>query len=393
MKKLIILIITALSVSCYGQVTDDYLEYVKQQQQAMQEMSQDEQQQMAKMAKEYEDYVKAETEAYNNFLKEMEAKWGKGNVAESTQKEWVEYTNGGNARSIVDFESGRVTVEVLTIPGKPVDKSVLAENVKELLISKGKTKDYDSSVEKAEDLQDTPVLEDQVATPSGEVITASNVDEGAREIVENANVEVVKKKGADGVEHEVVSVTFDLMPDHISKRAVQYLDDVNAFCSTYNVEQSLAFAVIQTESSFNPKAKSHVPAYGLMQIVPKSAGADCARSLKKNFDKPTANYLYDPKNNIEMGVHYLHLMRNRYYKDVTDKDKQNLCVIASYNTGAGNVARALRGDTNIKKAVPQINEMTYDELYNFFRQKLMKETQNYVKNVTERYNNFKKWMK
>ena len=94
-----------------------------------------------------------------------------------------------------------------------------------------------------------------------------------------------------------------------------------------------------------------------------------------------------------MGVHYLHLLKKRYYTNVKDSRSQDLCVIASYNTGAGNVARALRGDTNISKAIPQINTMTYDELFRYFERKLLPETQNYIRKVTERMNNFNKWMK
>ena len=200
-------------------------------------------------------------------------------------------------------------------------------------------------------------------------------------------------KGDDGKPRQVITVKLDLVPDHIKTRAEQYKSEVEKYCRKYDVEPAMAFAVMQTESSFNPKAKSHVPAYGLMQIVPSSAGADCAQSLKKPFAKPTANYLYQPENNIEMGVHYLHLLRKRYYSNVDDKDSQDLCVIASYNTGAGNVARALRGDTKISKAIPQINEMSYDELFRYFERKLLPETQNYIRKVTERMNNFRTWMK
>ena len=184
-----------------------------------------------------------------------------------------------------------------------------------------------------------------------------------------------------------------MAPNHIKTRAEVYKNEVEKYCLKYDVDPALAYAVMQTESSFNPKAKSHVPAYGLMQIVPSSAGQDCAASLKKDFVKPTANYLYEPENNIEMGVHYLHLLKKRYYTKVTDPRSRDLCVIASYNTGAGNVARALRGDTKISKAIPQINEMSYEELFKYFEKKLLPETQNYIRKVTERMNDFNKWMK
>ena len=229
--------------------------------------------------------------------------------------------------------------------------------------------------------------------PKGEVITEKKIDQGVKEIVENVKPEVKPIKGEDKVEREVVVVKLDLAPDHIKTRAQNYVKEVQKYCQKWEVDPALAFAIMQTESSFNPKAKSYVPAYGLMQIVPRSAGADCAQSLKKPFSAPTANYLYEPENNIEMGVHYLYLLKKRYYTKVTDAKSQNLCIIASYNTGAGNVARALRGDTNISKAIPQINGMTYEQLFKYFERRLLPETQNYIRKVTERMNNFKTWIK
>ncbi len=393
MRKFIALLLVLIGIECHAQVESEYERYVREQKAAMEQMKSDQDSKMEEMNKQYEEYVKAEKEAYSKFMKEMSAKWGEDNVAESTRKDWVEYSDNGNSRSIVDFENGEATVEVVTTPGKNVNKEELEKTVKILILNKGKTKDYDSSVEKAEPLSEEPVLQGLVETPSGEVVDENNVDESVKEIVENAVVEVKTVKDPDGKEHQVTSVSFELIPDHIRVRAEKFADQVGKYCGQFKVEPSLAYAVIQTESSFNPKAKSYVPAYGLMQIVPASAGADCAQSLKKNFSKPTANYLYDPDHNIEMGVHYISLLRKRYFKDVNDRRKQDLCIIASYNTGAGNLARALRGDTNIKKAIPQINEMTYDELFDYLKKHLLKETQNYIVKVTERADNFRKWMK
>ena len=340
--------------------------------------------------------AKAEQEAYDNFVKNMKAIWG-GDFVESTNKDWVEYSDDGNSRSVVDFDKGEATIEIVVSQEEAESKTAIENKVedklKELLKNKGKTKDYDSSVEKSIPLQETPVLENQVQTPSGVMVTESNVDAAVNEIVKEVEIDRKEIKGDDGKPRQVITVKLDLVPDHIKTRAEQYKSEVEKYCRKYDVEPAMAFAVMQTESSFNPKAKSHVPAYGLMQIVPSSAGADCAQSLKKPFAKPTANYLYQPENNIEMGVHYLHLLRKRYYSNVDDKDSQDLCVIASYNTGAGNVARALRGDTKISKAIPQINEMSYDELFRYFERKLLPETQNYIRKVTERMNNFRTWMK
>ena len=380
-------------LGCFAQVESEYDKYVREQREKMEQMKKDNREGIEKLKKEYEDYVKAEKEAYNKFVKEREVKWGKGNVKESTQKDWVEYSDNGNTRSTVDFESGEATIEIIQEKGKPVDNKELEQKLKFLLTNKGKTKDYDSDKEKAVPLQDKPVLENQVKTPSGEVVTEKNIDKDVKEIVENTKPEVTTVKGTDNVERQVVTIKLELAPDHIRTRAEQYKKEVQKYCQKWDVDPALAYAIMQTESSFNPKAKSYVPAYGLMQIVPRTAGADCAQSLKKPFSAPTGNYLYEPENNIEMGVHYLYLLKKRYFKDVTNKDSQNLCVIASYNTGAGNLSRALRGDTKIGKAIPQINSMTYTQLFKYLEKNLLPETQNYIRKVTERMNNFKTWLK
>ncbi len=70
------------------------------------------------------------------------------------------------------------------------------------------------------------------------------------------------------------------------------------------MEYPLALAIIHIKSSFNPMAVSYIPAYGLMQIVPQTAGRDVTKNL---FGKPmilTPSYLFNKKNNINIGTGY-----------------------------------------------------------------------------------------
>lgn len=402
MKRLLTLLLLITGLSCFAQVESDFEKFKREQQEQLKAMKDSQNDEIKAMIKEYDDYVKAEKEAYNAFVKKMSALWGEDNVTESTQTNWVEYYDDGKTRSDVDFENGEATIEIIldedtSQESKEEEQSIIENkienSVKRLLITKGKTKDYDTPMEKAVPLQSEAVLENQVQTPSGKMVTEETVEEDAKEIAAAMVPEVKTIKGSDGKERKVVTVKLDLVPDHLRTRAEQYKNKVEKYCNMYDLEPALVYAVIQTESAFNPKAKSHVPAYGLMQIVPNSAGKDCAQSLKKPFDKPTANYLYEPNNNIEMGVHYLYLLRKRYFNKVTDTDKSVLCMIASYNTGAGNLARALRGDTNISKAIPKINEMSYKELFSYLEKHLLPETQNYIRRVSSRMDDFNKWIK
>jgi membrane-bound lytic murein transglycosylase C len=62
-----------------------------------------------------------------------------------------------------------------------------------------------------------------------------------------------------------------------------------------------------------------------------------------------------------------------------------LCAIAAYNTGAGNVSRSINGTTNISKAIPTINSMSYDQLFSHLKRNLPHaETQDYIQKVTSK---------
>ena len=142
---------------------------------------------------------------------------------------------------------------------------------------------------------------------------------------------------------------------------------------------------METESSFNPMAKSHVPAYGLMQIVPRTAGKDATNYLYGKAKVLAPSYLYKPENNITIGAAYLHVLHYKYMRRVKNKESRVYCAIAAYNTGASNVAKAFINQASFNKAIPEINKLSprevYDRLKNFLPRK---ETRTYIEKVSKR---------
>ncbi|SJL83502.1 transglycosylase SLT domain-containing protein [Vibrio palustris] len=186
---------------------------------------------------------------------------------------------------------------------------------------------------------------------------------------------------------KVVTFTIDLPAGNLKQRAQKYQPMATAQSKEWNIPRPLVMAIMHSESSFRPDATSHIPAYGLMQIVPSSAGYDVNRQIR-HIDAPMQpDDLYNPPTNVETGTAYLHILNSRYLNKITDPQSRLYCTIAAYNTGAGNVAKAFNIDhsTSISQAAVRINQLSPDEVYQQLLAKLpYTETKNYLKKVTRR---------
>ncbi len=109
--------------------------------------------------------------------------------------------------------------------------------------------------------------------------------------------------------------------DAASEVTLQEIEShIREVATRYGVSPRLVAAIIEAESSFNPRAVSRRGARGLMQLMPA-----------------TASYLaitdsFDPYKNIEGGV--------RHLRQLIDRFNGNLpLVLAAYNAGEGAVRR------------------------------------------------------
>ena len=220
-----------------------------------------------------------------------------------------------------------------------------------------------------------------------------NVAAAAMAVVSQSPRVATPTTGGDGKQRTVVKVEMAMVTDYLNEKAAQFRDLVSEFSKVFQIEEPLIYAVMEQESRFNPQAKSHVPAYGLMQLVPSSGGCDAYTYVKKLKQpaKPEPSYLYIPRNNIELGTAYLRILMNRF-STVTDPDCRRLCVIAAYNTGEGNVSRSFVGKAASAKSIAQhINALNYSQLYNHLTSRLStSEARGYVEGVSRRREKYMK---
>ena len=88
----------------FQMLDSDFERFKREQEAMMNSMKQNDSLLLNKLEKECQDYVKAEQEAYGRFVEKMSAVWGGDNVVESSNKEWVEYSDNGNSRSCNNFK-------------------------------------------------------------------------------------------------------------------------------------------------------------------------------------------------------------------------------------------------------------------------------------------------
>ena len=162
-------------------------------------------------------------------------------------------------------------------------------------------------------------------------------------------------------------------------------DDVKKFSKKYDVDISVILAIIETESSYNPRAISRVPAFGLMQLVPKTAGIDAHNYVHGQKKVLSPDYLFDETNNLQLGTAYFKLLKSRYLRKIDDPQSRFYCAVSSYNTGVGNLAKTFTGKKNLSKAAKIINTMTAEEVYQYLLVNLpAEETRNYLKKIVKR---------
>lgn len=324
---------------------------------------------------------------YNRLLGilrgEIGREWGEGEVITPSNTRYVKYTQNYKSRAIVEFDAGRVTVETLDT-GNP-DESLRSAIITTLL-TPDDPRGVDMYSDRSVPLSGKPYLYGMVVDQHGRPIDSPARAEAYADYL-------VPRRAKDrqisslGERKPVRYVQLAMVANHENIRARQYAPLVERNAKRFGVSTSLIYAIMQTESSFNPYAVSSAPAYGLMQLVPATAGRDAFTMVKGYDHTPSKEYLFIPENNIELGTAYLNILDQRYLAGISNPLTREYCVISAYNGGAGSVLRMF--STDRQEAVRIINSLSPAEVFTRLRDDHPRgETRRYLVKVMEARRSF-----
>lgn len=383
LKNILILVSGLLLIdTLYAQ--EDYEKWLKDQQAALEEMELEEATYMETVTAEFDDYASEQERQFQDFKTAVEKKWDEFRY--SSKKTYTDYDQDLNARSSIDFESGEVEIEVLVEddPDQTRDEKELAGTTKlQQKLTLVVTKEADDN---------QAILKDQLKTKAGKKVTKGNAAGFSKEVVTGQPVKVANISSKDGQKRIKYSVKIRMLPDHLKTRASRFRAEVQKQSKRFEIDPAVVFAVMHVESSFNPKARSHIPAFGLMQLVPKSGARDAYNYIYKHDRLLKDSYLYVPANNIELGCAYLSKIRYDYFNEIENDESAYYCTISAYNTGPSNVAKTFTGETRLKPTAKIVNGKSSQDVYNHLRKGLpYKETRDYLIKVVDRIDYYETW--
>ncbi|MEN4052285.1 murein transglycosylase domain-containing protein [Sulfurimonas sp. NWX79] len=343
----------------------------------------------------FSDYKKAQQKAFSSYIKELEKYWKKPIM--TSKKKLVSYAKDKKSRTIIDFGHNRLTIETLAKETQEAEQKLSLALVQAVTFN---TEDFYNNDEFEQQLAKIEASH-KIATPKidaepvlapiffKEQPTKKSLYHFVKHNITPEKIQI--QKSSKIKTDKVYTLTISLPKDATIKRSFIYYEDVKREATRQQIPLALVFAIIHSESSFNPMARSYVPAYGLMQIVPRTAGIDAYYHLYKKKRLVGSSYLYNSKNNIKMGSAYLHVLYYKYLHHIKNPTSRLYCTIAAYNTGAGNVARAFVGTNDTYRAAQMINRLTPEEVYTRLLKDLRySEAKRYLMKVRKRMKLYKK---
>lgn len=309
----------------------------------------------------------------NEFVREVEQLWVDDSQFSSSST-LVQYSSDKRTRSLIDLKEGKLIVEHLA--------SFDAELVMHRVLT--------NALLTPDDPRHVDLLSTQVFSGDRRPFLLGQLVDSLGKPIDNlmkaqtfaAWAIVHKMQQVQTPAGRIQRIELDLDANHKQVRAARFARYIETAAQEFRLDVNLLYAIMETESYFNPFAVSRTGALGLMQIMPERAGRDAMKLLTGVERAPTQAELVDPETNIRLGAAYLALLSEYYLKEIEHPTSREYAVIAAYNGGASRAIAVFAQDK--VQALRSINAQAPQIVYDALRKKHQSaETRGYVQKVTE----------
>ncbi len=309
---------------------------------------------LARLPGQFEKDTAALDALIHSFTGNIEKRWGKNGIKVAGKSNYVKYIDNYQTRAEVDFSTGKVLIETIALSNP---KQHLRDGIITTLLTPDDPMQVDLFSSADVRVHGIPFLYEQVVDHEGQPIKWNwRASKFAEHLIAN---QLKTRQVGFKIAHYV---EIPMVAKHDQVRSYKYADIVRQASKKYDIPEDLIYAIIKTESSFNPYAVSWANAYGLMQVVPKTAGADVFKLVKNKSGQPTPEYLFDPAKNIDTGTAYFHILKTRYLKEVKHPLSLEYSMISAYNGGSGGVLNTF--DRNSRNnAMARLNSLQPNQVY------------------------------
>ena len=327
--------------------------------------------------------------SFEEVRQEIARSWGEATVLPSP-KTWVGYSEDQKTRVVVDYEAGQISVESV-VPA--IGAEALRDELLKALSSDSAALDRkDVLARRQAEKVDAADIPRPTPPPKG-VIRAELAPLVAPGGANTALPSAQNIVGPQGRPIELSRLVVPMTDDGRRLNAERVRRNVEVVADHYGLQRSLVAAIIKQESDFNPRAVSPAPAYGLMQLVPRSGGTDAYSEIMGKRATPTPDLLFRAEDNIKLGATYLWILLSRQLASVSDAQSRLWCAISAYNTGSGNVAKAFRG-ARFPDAAGAVNALPAERVFsNLVANLPFDETRRYLPSVRRHMEAFRSWNK
>lgn len=317
--------------------------------------------------------------ALQDYQSKIRRQWPNAEVSSATR--WVSYSDDFKTRRVVDFKSNHMEISVET-PYKNGQsdiaalKHAISDQVKSLLslhVDEALQQDpvavaiadafYEQGAESGSEASSPLVFSELFASEQPEI---NAIDATTERMMQHARVRFqalsASTEAVPVFDKNRVTYLVPMPEARLRLKALQYRAAVKRHAEKAGVPVDMVMATIHAESQFNPLARSHVPAFGLMQIVPSTVGRAAAAALFSNPKLFSPNYLLNAENNIALGTAYLGELFNNKLAAIKNEESRWYFVQAVYKVGIQQASSLFDGASQPEKAMTAINGLSSQQV-------------------------------